>query len=289
MHNFDQIQTFITIVEEKSFAAAAHKLGLSTAAVSRQIARLEEALGTKLLQRTTRKISLTDSGEQYFLHCKNALNELTAAQAIIANKKNEPEGVLRVMSNRYLAFTHILPRLADFMKQYPKLQVDLELAERLPDFEKEKIDLALGLSLEGPADSIRKRVATTQQIVCASPGYLKKHGTPKTPADLETHHILAHSGSRELATKISFKNKKEIDVKPIFYVNDAQALLACALKNMGIIKLRDYMVQDALEKKQLVEVLESYREPAQSIYLYYPSSRYLPIKIRFFIDFYFGE
>lgn len=287
-YNFAQINTFVMVVEENSFAAAARKQNISTAAISRQIAGLEKSLGVQLLKRTTRKLRLTEIGEQYFAHCKAALAELMVAQHSISGSQRSPSGTLKILSNRYFAFTKIIPLLATFMVWYPQLRVELELAERIPDFEKEKIDVLFGLPVpnEGYDDLVRKRVATTQHCLYAAPSYLKKQGTPKKPDDLRGQSVLLHTGARSQANTFIFKGNKQVVVDSTLQINDAGALLQCAINGMGIVKLRDYMAQDALRKKQLVEILADYREPAQSIYLYYQSSKYLQSKIRCFIDFY---
>lgn len=287
--NLDQIRTFVMIVEENGFAAAARKQQISTAAISRQIKALEKTLGTQLLKRTTRKISLTDLGAQYFEHCKTAIAELTAAQEAISGSQKEPAGTIKILSNRYFAFSRIIPRLKEFTQRYPKLNVELKLDENFPDLEKEKIDLVIGVTAIEQADLVRRRIADTQQILCASPEYLKKHGTPKKPEDLKNHVLLVHSGSCKKMETMTFKGNKTIDIKPLLQIDDASALLECTLNGMGISRLRDYMVELAIKEKKLIEVLASYREPAQPIYLYYSSSRYLKAKIRHFIDFYLDK
>jgi DNA-binding transcriptional LysR family regulator len=289
MSNLEQIKTFIMVVEENSFAAAARKRRISTAAISRQVTNLETSLGVQLLKRTTRRLMLTEMGQKYFEHCKNALAELATAEDAINNAQQEPTGILRITSNRYFAFKVILPRLGDFMAQYPKLKLDLEIAERFPNIEKEKIDILVGTTLEGDKNLVRRRIAMTQQIVCAAPRYLKKFGTPEKPGDLVKHQILAHSGLRSMTNTMTFKANRQVVVQPCAYINDAGALMSAAEQGLGIIKLRDYMLEEVLEKKRLVEILKKYREPAQPIYYYYQANRYLETKIRCFIDFYFPD
>jgi DNA-binding transcriptional LysR family regulator len=232
---------------------------------------------------------LTEMGQKYFEHCKNALAELATAEDAINNAQQEPTGILRITSNRYFAFKVILPRLGDFMAQYPKLKLDLEIAERFPNIEKEKIDILVGTTLEGDKNLVRRRIAMTQQIVCAAPRYLKKFGTPEKPGDLVKHQILAHSGLRSMTNTMTFKANRQVVVQPCAYINDAGALMSAAEQGLGIIKLRDYMLEEVLEKKRLVEILKKYREPAQPIYYYYQANRYLETKIRCFIDFYFPD
>lgn len=150
MGKFDQITYFIAVVEEHGFAAAARKFGVSTAAVSRQIARLEAELKAELLVRTTRKLSLTDIGARYYQQCKKTLLELNEAEIAIANSRNEAVGILNVTSSRYFAMRFLLPYLPEFMELNPKLQIKIELAERFPDLAQENVDVLFGVSMEGP-------------------------------------------------------------------------------------------------------------------------------------------
>lgn len=288
MSKFDRITTFISVVEENGFAAAARKTGVSTAAISRQIAALERELGVQLLHRTTRQISLTDIGEEYYQQCKKVLSELRDAETAIAASRNEATGALHIMANRYFAITHILPKLPEFTQLNPHLQIHFQLAERFPNLEKESIDILFGVSIEGSAELIRRRVTTTQYVLCAAPNYLKKHGTPKSPADLIKHHYITHS-IRKPDNVIFFKDSKEIHVNPTLWLNDSYAMRECALQGMGIVNLHDYMVADALQDGKLIEILREYQEPKKNVYLYYRQSRYLQPKIRRFIDFYTSD
>lgn len=285
MSKFEQIITFISVIEENGFAAAARKKGVSTAAISRQITALEKKLSSQLLKRTTRSISLTEIGTEYYQRCKNALNELHEAESAISNSKDEATGSLHIMANRYFAITHLLPRLAEFIRLNPKLQIHFQLAERLPNLEKEGIDILFGVSIEGTAELVRRRVATTRYVLCASPKYLKKRGRPKQPSDLIKHHYITHS-IRKPNNLVSFKDGKEIYVTPTLWLNDSYAMRECAIRDMGIVNLHDYMVADAIKDGKLIEVLKEYQEPKKNIYLYYQQSRYLQPKIRRFIDFY---
>lgn len=285
MSNLNQIASFIQIVESNGFAAAARQQGISTAAVSRQMAKLEKSLGTQLLQRTTRQITLTEIGEQYYRHCKHAFSEIAEASAVVAGNMLEPSGTLKVTCSRYFAIKYIIPRLPEFRMLYPKVFINLELAERFPNLSKENIDILFGVSLEGPPELVRKRVMTTRYVLCASPGYLKKYGTPQKPTDLSRHRYITHS-MRKPANVIKFKNDKEVYVEPILCLNDSLAMRECSMNDMGIVKLHDYMVNEALENNQLVEILSKYKESPITVYLYYQPSRYLQPKIRKFIDFF---
>jgi DNA-binding transcriptional LysR family regulator len=285
MSKWERITAFIDVVEENGFAAAAKKQGISTAAISRKISQLEADLKVTLLSRTTRQLSLTESGKLYYQGCKKSVGTLDDIETDLMASQQEVMGMLRLTSNRYFATRYLIPHLPVFMAQHPKLKVSLELAERFPDFVQEDIDLVFGVSMEGPLDLVRKRVAVTRYVLCASPGYLKQYGTPETPADLIKHRYLTHS-MRSPNNRLIFKGNKELYLEPILWLNDSQALLECALLGMGIIALHEYVVDDALQSGQLVELLRAYQEPRVPVFLYYRQQRYLQPKIRQFIDFY---
>lgn len=285
MSKFERISTFISVVDEGGFAAAARKKGVSTAAISRQIAALESELDTQLLQRTTRHISLTDMGNEYYQQCKKTLSELQDAEMAILKSKNAATGTLHIMSNRYFVHSYLIPKLPEFMRLNPKLHISFQLAETFPNLEKDGIDILFGVSVEGAEELVRRRVATTRYVLCASPKYLKNYGTPKIPSDLTTHLYITHS-MRKPDNTIPLKDGKNIHVNPILRLNDTYAMRECAIQGMGIVNLHNYIVADALHDGRLVEVLHKFQEPQKYVYLYYRKSRYLHPKIRRFIDFY---
>lgn len=286
MTKIDQILCFISVVEQHGFTAAARQCSLSPAAVSRKITALETSLGTSLLQRSTRQVQLTPLGEQYYTECKSLLAKLDDINNMVAASQTCAQGTLHVVSNRYFAFAHLLPQLAGFLEANPELKVELEIAERFPDFNQEEVDILFGVSIADAADNlVRKRISQTQYILCAAPAYLEKYGTPKTPHDLQQHHYISHH-ARKPFDILTFKEAKELYIQPHVSLNDAYAMVDCAIQGIGIVKLHDYMVQDALKSGQLIEILANHKTPATPIYLYYRQCRYLAPKIRRFIDFY---
>lgn len=288
MSKLDQISTFLLVIETQGFAAAAHKKGVTTAAISQQIKALEQDLGVQLLSRSTRKLALTEIGETYYAQCRQALTILDDAEKSILEGKNEAVGMLRVMANRYFAIKYLVPKIGEFMQANPKLQIDLHLAERFPNMAKEEIDVLFGVSAEGPYDLKRRRITNTRYILCASSDYLHRRGTPKKPEELSQHDYITHS-MRQPYNKIIFKNNIEVYLTPILLLNDSFAMRECAILGKGIVNLHDYVVADAVRNGSLVEILRDYQEPATNIYLYYQPSRYLQPKIRRFIDFYTSD
>ena len=283
MSKLEQIQAFIEIAHQHSFAGAARTLSISTPAISRQIALLESHLSTPLFKRTTRKVTLTTAGELYLQACTQALEKLTSAEDALQASTGVARGTLRIMASRYFALYYIIPRLAEFKAQNSELTIYLDLAERFPDLSEESVDILFGVSMEGPPHLVRKRVAQTRYVLCASPAYLEKNGTPKTPAELKNHTYLTHR-MRTDANEIQL-DKQIIRLTPALYLNDSYALRECAMLNFGLANLHDYIVADAIKAGDLIEVLADFQQQQHFVYLYYQQDQYIQPKIRRFIDF----
>lgn len=284
MIEFSQMRTLILVSELGSLAAAANELNISSAAVSKQLTRLEEELGLQLLLRTTRKVELTEVGENYCAQCQRILEEVEAANDLISNVKMIPSGPLKVFSGRHFAATYIIPHLKEFLFKYPKIELTLELAERMPDINSEAIDVLIGMSISATGNVIQKRIASTYYSYCASPEYIKQFGKPKKPADLHNHRYITHS-MRKPDNELIFSNKEQIKLTPYLHVNDTETMLKLALEGLGIVKLHHYVVMEALQKRTLVELLPSYAEAEIPLYAAFPQRRFIPSKIRCFIDF----
>ncbi len=286
MKNLNRIQTFVLVVEKNGITPAAKHLGISPAAVSKQIKELEKELNIQLLTRTTRRIQLTQEGELYYSHCQKILEQLNEAESLISQLHKEPTGNLRILSGPHFANHYIFPHLREFMMKFPKITIDLELAQRMPNLAKENIDIVIGLSLPGLPDYIGRKVITTRDVLCASPSYLKHYDSPNKPKDLVNHHFITHS-QRHPDNLLTFKNGEEIRLPPLLRLNDTRAMRECAVKGLGFIRVHEYVVSNSLDKGELVEILSEYMEPKKTIpiYLYYAKSEFLHSKIRTFIDF----
>lgn len=284
MSKFEQIATFMKVAESLSFVQAAKELRISAAAVSKQISLLEDNLGVELFYRSTRRVELSDLGQQFLEGARRTMKELNEAENLIAASKKEPSGELRIVAARYFAEQFIVPYIGEFIRRFPKITLNLELAERIPDLEKENIDILIGLSIPGPENSIQRVIAKTRYILAASPRYLAKFGTPKKPEDLLQHRYIVH-GMRKPADILHFKHKS-LQPEPFMVLNDSKAMLSCALQDLGIIKLHDYLLKDSLEQGKLLELLPEHRPEEQlSLYLCYQAQRYVQPKIRSFINF----
>lgn len=278
------MEAFVLTSELGSLAAVARKHGVSPAAISKQISRLEKELGLQLLVRSTRRIELTDVGINYCLQCRRILEEVEVASALISQVKAVPYGILKIVSGRHFANAYIIPHIKEFLLKYPKIELNLELAERIPDLNVEAIDVLIGMSISATGDAIQKRIATTSYSFCASPSYLKQFGMPEKPADLKNHRYITHS-MRKPDDELVFQSKEIITLTPYIRVNDAQTMLNFALDGLGIVKLHRYVVKEQLERGTLQELLSAYSHSEIPIYVAYPQRRYIPSKTRCFIDF----
>jgi len=284
MNKLKRMKTFMLIVEEGSIVLAANILGITKAAASKQLIDLENSLNTQLLSRTTRTHKLTDTGRLFYESLKKVFAALAEAESIVNESYEQPIGTLRITSNRHFGEKYIVNNLKEFISLYPDLKIDLELADRFPDLEKENIDVLCGIEYEGPDHYVRKKIFSAYHILCASPEYLEKFGIPKKPEHLKRHRYITHS-SRSTDNLLVFNNNKEVYLDFHLRLNDARIMLECALQGLGIIKIFNYHIEEEINTGKLIEILQPYREPEQSIYIYYQQQKFLQKKTRLFLDF----
>lgn len=284
MNTLGLIHTFCKVVQCASFTAAAKALDVSAAAVSKQVSLLEAQLGVLLLQRTTRLVALTEIGETYYREAQKVLLALEQANSAIAVAKEEPVGLLKVKSARYFAEHYIVPKLPEFMAIYPKLTLDLQIAEHIPHLLEEDLDVVFGMSAQVASNSIQKKITTTRYVFCASPQYLSVRGEPIQPVDLSSHQYITHT-MREPNDLWKFPSGEMIYLNPVLYLNDAQAMRECAIKGLGITALHHYQVADALTRGELIEILPACRMPQIPVFLYYQPGRYMQPKVKAWVEF----
>lgn len=285
MRKLEHLETFVTVVEANSLALAAKRLGLSAAAVSKQLSALENDLKVNLLSRTTRRLELTELGHVYYEHCKKIMRKIDSLDEIMNSQQLEPSGRLSVLSSRYFAEYSIVPYLQEFFSKYPKITLDLTIIGRASDISREDVDLFFGIAHTLPSEVVQQEIAQGYFCLCASPSYLKQHGVPKNPQELSHHHFITYS-VRQSSHQLSFNNGKEIYFNPLLSVSDTQMMISCALQGLGFIKLHQLEAEKYLSDGLLVEVLLEFREPPQAIYLGYFQQKYLQLKVRHFIEFY---
>jgi DNA-binding transcriptional LysR family regulator len=276
------IYEFVAVAETQSFSAAAKRLNISTAQVSRQISALEDRLQVKLFYRTTRKVALTEEAELYYQHCRLLLDGLDTAEEAITSLRGTPQGKIKLAAPVTFGERKIQPLINDFVRRYDQLEVETELRNHPADMVEEGFDLAIRIGRLEDSTLIAKKIGMRHSYVCASPRYIEKYGKPSTPADLKHHNCLVGTREHWLFTE---KNKeKRIKVNGNIRCNSGIALLDAALKDIGIVQLSDFYVDDCLRKGKLVTLLDNFRESAEGIWAVYPQNRYLSPKLKLLID-----
>ena len=283
MDNWQGINEFDAVVQTQSFTLAAKQLKTSVAQVSRRVANLEARLATKLLLRTTRKITVTEAGLTYFKHCQHLVDGLKQAEDALQDLNSLPTGLLKVTAPITYGERFIGPLLNKFMTLHPKLKIELILTNKTLDLVEEQIDIAIRLGHLPDSNLISKRLSQRQLLVCASPEYIKAHGQPYTLSELTQHNCLI--GNLPLWHFSEKQKNKSIRINGSLTCNSGYALVDAAIKGLGIVQLPDYYVQQAIESGQLVECLKHYREPQQGIWALYPNNRYQTAKVRLLVDY----
>lgn len=287
MNRLSEMQAFTESVREGSFSAASRALGLSPSAISKLVTRLEERLQVRLLNRTTRQISLTEAGQRFYLRCNEIIHELEDAESEIGEYGELPQGLLKVNCSPGFAQHQLLPLLSGFHAQYPGLQVELTLTGKTIDLIAEGVDLAIRLGELADSSLIASALGRSDRIVCAAPAYLAREGTPETPADLEAHNCLCLT-SRDDVNTWKFgqgEAQEEISVSGNFKTDNVNALLEYGLAGGGILRLSGFMLNRAIQAGQLVPLLTEYDPQPQWVNIVYPHRRFLPAKVRLFIDY----
>lgn len=282
MNTIALIQTFCKVAQCCNFTGAAKSLDISAAAVSKQIQHLERELGVALFIRTTRKVTLTSIGAAYYKEVQGVLKALEQAGSVIVASKNEPSGVVRVQTSRFFAEKIIFPRMPTFQANYPKVILDLQIAEEIPHLLEEDLDVVFGMSLSVASNSVQKKISTTRYVFCASEEYLCKYGFPSSIFDLQNHRYLTHSMRKPDDCWVF--GEETVYLKPVMYLNDAKALADCACRGMGIAALHHYQVAEALQQGLLIDVLPDYVMPEIPIFLYYNPAKFMQPKVTLWID-----
>jgi DNA-binding transcriptional LysR family regulator len=278
---------FAKVVESSSFAAAARHFDMSPAMVSKHIRTLEERLGVRLLNRTTRRVSATEVGQNYYERCLRILNELKDAERAAGDLEAAPRGLLRVTTSVSFGAHQLAPAIADYLVAYPDVSIDLSLHDNYVDLLEERIDLAIRLGQLSDSSLIAKKLYTVEMVLCASPGYLAANGTPQKPHDLSKHNCLIYTYAAPRAWTFTDANGKAevIRISGRLSANSGDPLLALALKDTGILLGPDYLVANDLNAGRLVRLLPDYKTQETPVYAVYPHSHFLSAKTRTFVDF----
>jgi len=289
--DLDELRVFVAVMRRGSFSAVARDRGVAPSSVSRAIESLERRLGTRLLQRTTRRLAPTEAGAAYFERIEALIDDLERASTAVADLAAGPRGTLRVTASVSFGLTWIAPMLAAFLDAHPELQLEMVYTDAVVDLAAERIDVAVR---HGPlADStlVARRLRPVTYVLCASPAYLRRHGTPSSPDDLAAHRCLGFSTAAARA-RWRFQPRAggaEATVQPRTVMNNGIALERCALDGGGVVLLSDWLVAAALRSGALVRLLPEHDatptefEPA--LWIVYPSRHYVPRKVELFVDF----
>lgn len=288
MDRLRALEVFVEVVRKDGFARAADALDTSPANVTRYISDLESHLGTRLINRSSRKMSLTESGEALYDRAKSILDDVAEAEAVVSSATIQPRGLLRINAPLSFGILHLAPLWPRFVQQYPEVQLDIALIDRVVDIVGEGYDLAIRISRTGSTAYAARKLATSHNIVCASPGYLRKNGTPQTPADLARHACI---GYRYAATEDEWNFNDQlgqahsVKVSCIMHTNNGDTSRAAALGGLGIIWQPTFLIGADLRAGRLVQLLPGYHMSDIDVLAMYPSRRHLSAKVRVMIDF----
>lgn len=256
--------------------------------VSKHVQTLEERLGVRLLNRTTRRVSATEVGQNYYEHCVRILSELEEADRAAGDLQTAPRGLLRITASVSFGMRHLAPAIADYLVTYPDVSIELSLDDPYVDLLEDRFDVAIRLGRLADSSLMARKLGAVETILCASPAYLSKNGAPHTPQDLVGHNCLVYTYATPQSTwHFVDQNGKEdaVRISGRFLANSGDALLTLALKDAGIILAPDYIVEDELRAGRLIRLLPGYATIATPVYAVYPHSRYLSAKTRTLIDF----
>ena len=290
MDQLRQIEAFAAVVQNGSFVKAAERLGLSKAVVSRLVMELEAQLGTRLLNRTTRRLSLTDTGSDYFERCRQILDDLAQANAAASATTAQPAGRLKINAPLTFGNLHLAPLWGEFLKAYEKIELDVTLSDRLVDLVEEGFDLAIRISVgPGLASSslVARPLSSDRTILCASPGYLRRAPPIRALSDLASHSVMAYAywSGGDVWTFDGPQGREAVTVHPRLRANSGDTCRAAALADQGVILQPGFLVGPDVKAGRLVELLPGYSGPTLAIHAVYPSRQHLSGKVRAMVDF----
>ena len=286
MDKLTRIKVFLNVVDTGSFSAASERMGLSRAAVSKYVSQLEEHLEGRLLNRTTRHVSTTESGRLYYERCKDILHNLEEADGMVSGLSAQPRGTLRISCPTFFASRHLLPLIAEFHQLYPEVNIELMCAERIVDLVDEGYDLAIRITDAPDPELIARKLARCRHILVASPDYLAKNPALNSPDDLKQHTCIQYvhfTGGIWHFSRAGHDHS--VKVTPSMITNNPDVLLDSTIAGMGVALLPTFLASEAVRSGKLKTVLSDYHTFEPLIYVVYASRHHLPAKTRVFVDF----
>ncbi|KXU87509.1 LysR family transcriptional regulator [Paraburkholderia monticola] len=287
MNRLEAMSILVAVVDAGSLSAAARHLDMPLATVSRKVGELEAHLKTRLLQRTTRKLSLTEAGAAYVAACRRILEEIGEAERAATGEYATPKGELVVSAPIVFGRLHVVPVIADFLAHYPDIDIDLVLTDRVVHLIDEHADVAIRIGELPDSSLVARRVGTVRRVICGSPAYLDAKGAPAEPADLGAHRCITFEALESMRawTFGSGKSSLSVPVRSRLAVNTADAAIAAATLGVGLIRVLSYQVADAIRADELRIVLEAFESAPLPVHLVHAGQTPLPLKLRAFLDF----
>ena len=283
----DGVTVFVSVVDSGSFTAAARVLGHSTSYISKEITRLEKRLGSRLLNRTTRTISLTDAGRAYYDRCSQIVIDAENAERSISQLQDTPKGLLRINAPGSLGATHLLSVFADFMHHYPEVKLEIEFNDRLIDVVAEGFDVVIRVGEIKDSNLVARKFTSSKAVTVASPDYLKRKGTPERVEELTEHDCIAYSLLPAPTQWDYYKQGKKtaVSVSPRAMCNSSAIEVQLAVQGIGITRLPLFTCENEVKKGALSVIMDDYDEIAFDVFAVYPHRQYLTAKVRAFVDF----
>ena len=288
MDRLRAFEVFVTVVSRGSFTRAADALDTSPANVTRYVNELEAHLGTRLLNRTSRKLSLTEGGETLYARSKSILDDVAETEGLVSSASVEPRGRLRINAPVSFGILHLAPLWPEFMRKYPRVELDVSLIDRVVDIVEEGYDLAIRISRAGSTSHAARKLATSRNTLCASPAYLARYGYPAAPADLVEHRCIGYAYAatgNEWQLIDSERKTHAVKVNYHMHTNNGDTARAAALAGQGVIWQPTFLIGSDLRAGRLIQLLPDYRLPDIDVLALYPSRRHLSAKIRAVVDF----
>jgi DNA-binding transcriptional LysR family regulator len=287
MDRFESMSVLMTVVEAGSLSAAARRLGIPLTTVSRKVSELEIHLKTRLLNRSSRHITLTDTGQSYVEACKRILEDLKEAERTASGEYSVPKGDLVVTAPIVFGRLHVLPIAIEFLEAFPDIDIRIALMDRVTNILEEHVDLAVRIGELPDSSLVGSRVGSIRRVVCASPAYLAERGTPKTPGELGTHDCITFEGmtSPDAWTFTIGKRDASVAIHSRLIVNTAEAAIDAAIAGVGITRVLSYQIADAVRTGVLDVVLQEFEPAPWPVSFVYTGHRLLPLKLRSFLDF----
>lgn len=286
MDRLQAMDVFVRVAEAGSFTAVADHLNVARSAITRQIAGLEAHLGTKLLARSTRRLSLTSSGIAYLEKCREILAMVESAEGDLAGENRAPRGAIRVSVPMSFGIRHLVPLISDFVTTYPEVSIDLEFSDRRVNLIEGGMDFAVRISQQIDPNLVMRRLTTSDLVAVAAPSYLERHGRPQHPDDLLQHHCLTYTLAPSAGWRFRIGDEtRTVPVRGRMHMNNGDALLEAAIRGLGITQQPTFITSRAVQAGLLEELLPEYSSTQLQVYAVFPGTRYVPHRVRVLVDY----